>query len=80
MENAKRDLLLLLKISHLDQNALNCEVAGLHNLLVNVERNDVFCQVHELVTRTRITQKPRKILKAASYVQLRPFEFLINKN
>lgn len=80
MENAKRDLLLLLKINSLDQKTLNHQVESLHNLLVKVEQNGVFCKAHELVTRTRITQKPKKILKAVSFMQLRPFEFLINKN
>ena len=80
MENAQRDLLLLLKINSLDQKTLNHQVECLHNLLVKVEQTDVFCKAHELVTRTRITQKPRKIVKAVSFMQLRPFEFLINKN
>ncbi|MCW3075097.1 MAG: hypothetical protein JWP69_2166 [Flaviaesturariibacter sp.] len=80
METGKRDLLLLSRISSLSQTALNHEVECLHKLLVTVERNDVFCRVHELATRTRITQKQKKILKAVSYMQLKPFEFLINKN
>ncbi|MDB5196091.1 MAG: hypothetical protein JWP88_461 [Flaviaesturariibacter sp.] len=80
MENTKRDLLLLLKINSLDHAALNHEVEGLHSLLVKVECNEVFCRAHELATRTRITQKAKKILKAVSFVRLRPFEFLINKN
>ncbi|MDB5253712.1 MAG: hypothetical protein JWP27_2881, partial [Flaviaesturariibacter sp.] len=74
MEHGKRDLLLLLKINSLDQTALNHQVECLHSLLVTVECNDVFCKSHELATRTRITNKPRKILKAVSFMQLRPFE------
>lgn len=80
MENGKRDLLVLLKMNSLDQTALNHEVESLHNLLLTVERNDVFCLAHELVTRFHISHKPKKILRAISFMQLRPFEFLINKN
>lgn len=80
MKYGKRDLLVLLKPDAENPSALDGQLASLHALLVNVERSDIFCSAHELVTRNRITQKPRKILKAVSFVELRPFEFLINKN
>ncbi len=56
------------------------EVEGLHRILMTVERNDVFCQAHELVTRYKITRKAKAILKAVEWPELKPFHFLINKN
>lgn len=80
MENNKRDLLVVFRIDSLDQTALDHQVECLHSLLVTVEKEAVFCKAHELVTRTRITSKPRRIMKAVAFQQLKPFEFLINKN
>ena len=80
MENGKRDLLVLLKSNQQDQKNLDHEVECLNKLLVSVECTDVFCTAHELVHRNYITNKSSKILKAASYVELKAFEFLINKN
>ncbi|RYY83523.1 MAG: hypothetical protein EOO15_21205 [Chitinophagaceae bacterium] len=80
MENGKRDLLVLLKEQNQSQQALNQTVECLNKILSQVECNEVFCQAHELVTRTHITRKPRKILKAVATFELKPFYFLINKN
>lgn len=80
MENSKRDLLVVFRIDTLDQTALDHQVECLHSLLVTVENDAIFCKAHELATRTRITTKPKRILKAVAFQQLKPFEFLINKN
>lgn len=80
MKNYNRDLLLLYKADVYDEDLLQREVECLHQLLMQVERNNVFCQVHELVTRTRITSKTKAILKATKVFKLKPFHFLINKN
>jgi hypothetical protein len=80
MENGKRDLLVLLKNDQQDQKHLDREVECLNKMLVSVERTDVFCGAHELVARNRITNKPARILKASSYIELKAFQFLINKN
>jgi hypothetical protein len=80
MENGKRDLLVLLKNDQQDQKNLDREVECLNRILVSVEHVNVFCASHELVARNRITRKASKIIKAASHVELKSFEFLINKN
>jgi hypothetical protein len=80
MQYGKRDLLVLLKPDAENPSALDGQLACIHEMLMQVERSDIFCGAHELVARNRITRKPRKILKAVSFVELRPFEFLINKN
>lgn len=80
MEYGKRDLLVLLKADGQNPSALDSQLACIHQILVQVERSDVFCRSHELVARNSITRKPARILKAVSFLQLRPFEFLINRN
>ena len=79
MEN-KRDLLVLMKTDAHDQHTLDEAVACLHRMLVDVECNEIFCQVHELVARNRITSRRKKILKAVAQNELKPFHFLIGKN
>jgi len=80
MKNYDRDLLVLYKADVYNDDLLQHEVECLHKILLQVERNDIFCIAHELVTRTRITDKTKAILKAISHLRLKPFQFLINKN
>lgn len=80
MKNYDRDLLVLYKADMYNEDLLQREVECLHQLLLKVERSDVFCLAHELATRTKITSRARVILKAAAHVRLKPFHFLINKN
>jgi hypothetical protein len=80
MENYNRDLLVLYKSEVFNEDLLQYEVERLHKILLQVECNDVFCSAHELVSRTKITQKAKAIIKAISSIRLKPFYFLINKN
>ncbi|HYO21562.1 MAG TPA: hypothetical protein VER36_04085 [Flavisolibacter sp.] len=80
MKNYNRDLLLLYKEEVYNDDLLQKEVECLHEILMRVESNDVFCQAHELVTRYKITRKARLITAAISWPELKPFHFLINKN
>lgn len=80
MKNYDRDLLVLYKADVYNEDLLQKEVANLHQILLRVERSDIFCSVHELVTRNKITQKARNILRATRRLKLRPFQFLVNKN
>ena len=80
MRIPNRDLLVLLKNEFASQQAIEQEVETINDLLVRTESPERFCMVHELVIRNRITSKPKKILRAIQYTELRPFQFLINKN
>ncbi|HVF81917.1 MAG TPA: hypothetical protein VM884_08285 [Flavisolibacter sp.] len=80
MKNYNRDLLLLYKDEVYNDDLLQKEVECLHEILMRVECNDHFCSAHELVTRNRITQKPKSIIKAIAWPDLKPFHFLLNKN
>jgi hypothetical protein len=80
MKNYDRDLLVLYKADVFNEDLLQREVESLHQILLNVERSDIFCLAHELVTRNKITQKAKTILRATRHIRLKPFQFLINKN
>ncbi|HUC81309.1 MAG TPA: hypothetical protein VMR70_10360 [Flavisolibacter sp.] len=80
MKNYNRDLLLLYKEEVYNDDLLQKEVECLHEILMQVERNEIFCQAHELVARHKITRKAKTIVNAISDPELRPFHFLINKN
>lgn len=80
MQNRNRDLLLLLKATSFSEKAFERQIDELHKVLVQVECDDAFCMAHELVTRTKITAKKKRILKATGAADLKPFYFLINKN
>jgi hypothetical protein len=80
MKMPTRDLLVLLKNEFMSQGALDHEVECLNDILRTAESDEQFCLAHELVNRNRITAKPKRILKAIRYSELRPFRFLINKN
>ena len=80
MKNYNRDLLLLYKEEVYNDDLLQKEVECLHEILMRVECNEIFCHSHELVKRNRITQKARSILNACLWPELKPFHFLINKN
>ena len=80
MKNYNRDLLVLYKTDLYNEDLLQREVECLHQILLCVERNDVFCAAHQLVTRNRITSKSKHIIRAIMDFHLKPFHFLINKN
>lgn len=80
MKLPTRDLLVLLKNEFMSQRAIDHEVECLNDILLTTESDEQFCIAHELVTRNRITSKPKKIMNAIRFVELRPFRFLLNKN
>lgn len=79
MKNHNRDLLVLYK-SEVNKESLEETLDYLHRMLRTVECDDFFCKAHELVKRTCITQKRSAILQASELPELKPFQFLINKN
>jgi hypothetical protein len=80
MKNYNRDLLLLYNVDVYSEDLLQHQVECLHQILVKVESDEVFCGAHELALRSKITTKPKAIKKAVQYYHLKPFQFLINKN
>ncbi|MBL7742650.1 MAG: hypothetical protein JNN00_04160 [Chitinophagaceae bacterium] len=80
MRIPSRDLLVLLKDEYASQRAIEQEVESINDMLMQAESPEQFCRAHELVVRTGITSKSKKILQAIRYTELKPFRFLINKN
>ena len=80
MKMPNRDLLVLLKSEFMSQQAIEQEVEYLNDMLRRTESDDQFCIAHELVDRNRITSKPKRILRAIRFTELKQFRFLINKN
>ena len=80
MKTPNRDLLVLLKNEFASQRAIEHEVECLNHILIKAESFEQFCMAHELVERNRITSRPKKILRAIRFNELKPFRFLINKN
>ena len=78
MKMPNRDLLVLLKSEFMSQQAIEQEVECLNDMLRRTESDDQFCIAHELVDRNRITSRPKKILKAIRFTELKQFRFLIN--
>jgi hypothetical protein len=82
MNNSNRDLLVLFKQELMTPQAIEHEVAWLHELLFNVERLDNFVLAHEILdlNKYRITNKPVEIKKIIRKKKDQAFVFLNNKN
>lgn len=82
MNNSNRDLLVLFKQELMTPQAIEQEVAWLHQLLFMVERLDNFVKAHELLNlkNFKITNKPVEIKKAIRRKKEQAFIFLNNKN
>lgn len=82
MKNANRDLLVLLKDDNTDQQIIGAQLAQLNKLLICFETENNFCIAHELidVNRYKIVQEKNRLLKLLQQQELKPFQFLINKN
>lgn len=70
----------MLKTELLSDEEIEQEVISIDRMLSHVESVSGFCKAHELVNRHRITQKSIKIEKAIRQRELKPFQFLLNKN
>ncbi len=75
-----KNLLILIKGRSFTEQEHEEEAMALHQILHTTITDENFCRVTELVDRNRISSNPRKILKTARHLHLRPFRFLINKN
>ncbi|MDP4263536.1 MAG: hypothetical protein Q8941_13500 [Bacteroidota bacterium] len=80
MKTPNRDLLVLLKNEFASERSIEQEVESINHILVQAESLEQFCLSHELVDRNCITSRPKKILRAIRFAELKPFRFLINKN
>jgi hypothetical protein len=82
MKRLKRDLILLRKEDQLDDLNIEREVECLHHLLQTVETISSLCKAYELIdmNRYKIYQDTLTITKALKQKDLKPFQFIFNKN
>lgn len=82
MNNSNRDLLVLFKQDLMTPQAIEIEVAWLHELLYNVERIDNFVLAHEVIdlVKFKVTSNPVDVKKLIRNKKEQAFIFLNNKN
>ena len=77
----ERDIYVLIRDEGMDDDAIEQEVKHIDRMLSRLEKNqELFYKVNELVQRTSITRKRIKLLQVMGKRNLKPFQFLINKN
>ena len=81
MKSPNRDLLVLVKHAHENQEAMDQELTQLHSLLLDVENPRTFCTVFEVIdcNRFRVFADQKRIMKTISSGE-DAFVFLNNKN
>ena len=82
MKRLKRDLILLRKEDQLDHLNIEREVECLNDLLLSVETISSLCKAYELIdmNRYKIYQDTLTITKALKQKDIKPFQFIFNKN
>jgi hypothetical protein len=77
-----RDLMVILRDAHTDEDWLNTETEWLNHILNRVEATGNLarsCEVLNL-SRYKIEKKYERVLKALNAKELKPFVFIFNKN
>ncbi len=82
MKRLKRDLILLRKEDQLEDLNIEREVEYLNYMLQTVETISSLCNAHELIdmNRYKIYQDTLTITKALKQKDIKPFQFIFNKN
>lgn len=76
-----RDIYVLIRDEEMDNAAVEKQVRQLDSMLSQLEQDqEIFFKVYELVHRTGITHRRIKLLQVRGKKELKPFQFLINKN
>jgi hypothetical protein len=82
MKTPDRDLLVLMKDEFATEQFMEQELEQLNSLLFHYETMDNFCVAHEVfdINKYKIIRKSRIIQRIARQQELKPFQFLCNKN
>ena len=82
MKTCNRDLLVLVKDEHMNEQLMEQELEQLNDLLFHFETIESFCIAHEVfdVNRHKILYKKDTMQKIVRQKELRPFIFICNKN
>ncbi|MBS1597140.1 MAG: hypothetical protein JST75_02870 [Bacteroidetes bacterium] len=82
MKTPDRDLLVLMKDEFATEQFMERELEQLNSLLFHYETMDNFCTAHEVfdLNKYKIVRKSKTIQRIARQQELKPFQFLCNKN
>ena len=82
MKSPNRDLLVLLKDEYMSEQSIEQEVELLNEMLFHVESMENFCRAHEVfdLNRYKIYHKSKQIIQVVRQREIRPFQFISNKN
>lgn len=82
MKASNRDLLVLVKNEFPNDRFMEQEIEQLHELLYRHETLQIFCRCHEIfdLNKFKILRKRSSMQRVISQEELKPFQFLCNKN
>jgi F0F1-type ATP synthase alpha subunit len=82
MKASNRDLLVLVKDEYMNERFMEQELEQLNDLLFHYETVDNFCVCHEIfdMNKYKILSKARDIQQVVRQKELKPFQFICNKN
>jgi hypothetical protein len=82
MKIPDRDLLVLVKDEHMNEKFMEHELEQLNEMLFHYETMEKFCAVHEIfdLNKYKIVIKPYLMQQIIRQKELKPFQFLCNKN
>jgi hypothetical protein len=82
MKTPDRDLLVLMKDEFVTEQFMACELEKLNDLLFQYETLENFCAAHEVfdLNSYKILRGTRYIQRIVRQQELKPFQFLCNKN
>jgi hypothetical protein len=82
MKPSNRDLLVLVKTEFDSELAMQNTLQQLNNMLFSVETDEKLCIANEVIdlNRYKIFTSVKKIMKVLNQPELKPFQFICNKN
>jgi hypothetical protein len=82
MKTPNRDLLVLMKDDHRNDDSIQFELEQLNQLLYHFETVDNLCVAHEVfdLNKYKSIHNKKSIRQIINQKELRPFVFICNKN
>ena len=79
---SSRDLLVLFKDDLYSEQEMQAAIDQLNQLLYEVETVETFCTVNEVadLNKYKLITKPVKLSQILFQKEMKPFQFIINKN
>ena len=82
MKTPNRDLLVLVKDEFANEQFMEQELEQLNDLLFHYETMEIICEAHEVfdLNKYKIIRKTKVLQQIIRKAQLKPFQFIFNKN